>query len=84
MNTTQTSSSYSDLIEFLVEKATPEAILSYRASETAIERMEVLTEKNKANQISPEEREELENMLTTEDLLIALKARALVSIRQPV
>lgn len=67
---------YDELMEYLVEKATPEEILAFRLSETAQERAEYLTERNKAGVLTPEEKVELDQMFEFDQLVSLLKAKA--------
>ena len=68
---------YDELLEFLVEKATPQEILAFHASQTAQQRAEYLTERNQTDTLTPEETQELEEMLAFDLLVMALKAKAL-------
>ncbi len=76
-------SPYDSLIDFLVEKATPQEILEYKASEIEQARADELTAKNKAGTLTDEEREELRRMAEVETLVHLLKACALVALKQP-
>lgn len=65
------------LIDFLVTKASPEEILTYKATDTEQERADELAEKNKAGTLTRDEQEELRQMLELDAFVAALKARAL-------
>jgi hypothetical protein len=71
---------YDDLLDFLVEKATPREILAFKASEAAQERANDLLERNNAGTLTPEEAAELEQMLQVDRLVSVLKARALEAL----
>lgn len=73
---------FDDLLDFLVEKATPKEILAFKPSDSAQQRADELTEKNKSGQLSAEERNELEQMLKLDLLVTVLKARALRAMKQ--
>ena len=73
----QFSPMYDDLLDFLVEKATPAEILAFAPSEAAQERAEELLEKNNAGTLTVEEYAELQQMLQVDRLVSVLKARAL-------
>ncbi len=67
---------YDELLDFLVERATPEEILAFKASEKAEERAEYLLDGNNAGMLRPEEKLELEQMLYFDRKISILKARA--------
>jgi hypothetical protein len=67
---------FDELLDFLVEKATPQELLAFRPSEAAQQRADELTDKNKAGELSAAERAELEQMLEFDLFVTALKARA--------
>ena len=46
---------YDDFLEFLIEKATPQEILAFTASNAAQERAEALLEKNNAGTLTADE-----------------------------
>lgn len=71
---------YNDLLDFLIEKATPQEILAFKASRIAEERAEELLEKNSAGTLTPEETVELQQMLEVDRLVSVLKARALEAV----
>ena len=73
---------YDELLDFLVEKATPQELLAFRPSEVAQQRAEELTEKNKAGTLTPQEQAELEQMLAFDQFVTALKARAARVLKQ--
>ena len=73
---------FEELLDFLVEKATPQELLTFRASEAAQQRANDLTEKNKSGTLSAAERLELEQMLEFDLLVTALKARAARVLKQ--
>jgi hypothetical protein len=64
-----------ELIDLLVETA-PERVLNFRASEKITQRVYELIEKEKNNQITREERAELDRFMLEEDLISIAKARA--------
>lgn len=82
MATSPVISPYTSFIEYLLEKMTPEEILAYQASEDEQERAEELTEKNKDGKLTPQEREELQEMMNLEALVNLLKVRALVALKK--
>jgi len=72
---------YNDLLQFLVEKASPEQIIAYRVSPEIQARADALLERLKAEEITLDEREELEQMREFDLMLRALKAKARVTPR---
>ncbi|HRF94715.1 MAG TPA: hypothetical protein PLZ51_05970 [Aggregatilineales bacterium] len=69
---------YEDFLDFLLEKLSPEDILSFKASSNAQQRADELTELNKSGQINREERAELEQMIEIDLMISVLKASAMV------
>jgi hypothetical protein len=74
---------YDEFLEYLAQRATPEEILAFKASETAQERADELTESNKAGTLTAEESAELEQMLRFNRLVSMLKARAMKALKNP-
>jgi hypothetical protein len=73
---------FHELIDYLVDRATPEEILAFRVSEAAQQRADELTERNKAGLLTSYERMELDQMLEFDHLVSLLKAQALVRLKQ--
>jgi hypothetical protein len=71
---------YDEFLDFLLEKATPQEILAYHASEKAQERAIELLEKGSFEELTPEELIELEQMRTIDQIISVLKARALEAL----
>jgi hypothetical protein len=74
---------YDDLLDFLIEKATPREILRFKASAAAETRAEELLEKNNAGTLTPDEMAELKHMLDVDRLVSVLKARAAEAVDKP-
>lgn len=72
---------YTELLEYLAQKATPEEILAFQVSNSAQERAEALTERNKEGLLTSEEAIELEQMLEFDEWVSLLKSRALKAIQ---
>lgn len=66
---------FDDLINFLAQLA-PEQVLAFKPSEATIQRVQRLLEREKEGLITLEEREELDQYLLQEDLMVIAKARA--------
>jgi hypothetical protein len=67
---------YEDFLNFLLEKLSPEDILSFKASPKAQERADELMERNNSGEITKDERGELERMMEIDLMITVLKARA--------
>jgi hypothetical protein len=67
---------YDELLNFLIERATPEEILSFKPSEKAEGRAEDLLDRNNAGTLTPEETLELQQMLYFDRKTSVLKAQA--------
>jgi hypothetical protein len=74
---------YTELLEYLAEKATPEEILAFRPSEHAQERAIELLESSSERMLSLEENIELEQMRYFDGLVSMLKAKALRQLSHP-
>lgn len=68
---------YDEFLDFLVEKATPEQILAFKASPEAQAYAQELIERNSAGELSPEEEQTLQQMANFERMMSLLKAKAL-------
>ncbi len=71
-----TTKSYDEFLDFLAAGTTPDALLAFRPSDEATQRVEELVAKSKSGTISTEEEAELDDYLQLEHLLILAKARA--------
>ncbi len=68
---------YDSFLDYLVDKATPEEILAYKATPEEQARADELTEKNKMGQLSQDEDNELQQMIEVNGFVTLLKAKAL-------
>ncbi len=73
---------YNDLLDYLIEKATPAEILAFQPSRQAQERADVLLERSSEGVLTPEEHAELEQMLQVDRLVSVLKARSLAALKK--
>lgn len=71
---------YDEFLDYLVSKASAEEILAFKPSEVTQERADYLTEQNKSNSLTPEEKFELEQLMEFDSLVSVLKAKALASL----
>jgi hypothetical protein len=67
---------HSEVIEFLASGPTPQAILSYRPSAEAQERVTQLLDKNRTGSLTPAEKIELDEYERLDYLMTLVKARA--------
>jgi hypothetical protein len=74
---------YDELLEYLIEQATPEQILAFKLSEAAKAYAQELVERHKEGTLTPEERLELDEMLRFEGKMSVLKAKALAALHSP-
>lgn len=73
---------YDELLDYLVEKATPQEILAFKASPEAQAYAHDQLERQSAGDLSPEETHVLKQMEQVERLMSVLKAKALRSLNQ--
>lgn len=73
---------YNEFLDYLIDKATPSEILAFKASDDAQVYARELIERNSAGTITPEERHQLEQMLTFERMMSVLKAKALGALKR--
>ena len=71
-----TTKSYDEIVDFFAAGTTPEAVVAFRPSDEAIQRVMELIAKSKDGTISMEEHSELDDYLQLEHILILAKARA--------
>jgi hypothetical protein len=67
---------YEEIIDFIAAGATPEAIIGYRPSPEAQQRVAQLLEREKEGCLSPDEKAELDHFLELEHILRMAKAKA--------
>jgi hypothetical protein len=68
---------YDEFLDYLIEKATPQEILAFKASPEAQAKAQDLIERNNAGTLTPDETRLLGQMLEFERMLSVLKAKAL-------
>ena len=73
---------YDELLEYLVDKATPQEILAFKASPEAQAYAQNLIERQSEGRISPQEAQILGQMEQVERLMSVLKAKALRSLHR--
>ena len=79
MNAPPLSHSYSSLLDFIMERATPDDVLAFDLPQSEKDRAIVLLDKQDDDALTPEEVAELQQMLVVERIFMALKARALTA-----
>lgn len=70
------SPAYFEIIEFIAAGSTPEAVVRFRPSPEAQQRVAALIEKEQEARLSPEEKTELDHFMELERILRMAKARA--------
>ncbi len=75
------SQGYDQLLDYLVEKASPQQILAFSLSEEEKQRAIELLDKQDEGTLTPEEAMELEQMREADLLITALRAKALEAVR---
>ncbi len=71
------SRAYDHLLDYLIEKASPQEILAFSLSEADKQRAIELLDKQDDDRLSADEAAELEQMREVELLIMALRAKAL-------
>ena len=80
MDTPSISPAYYHFLEFILEKAAPQEILSFQLSESERQRIVDLLDKQDDDALSADEAAELQQIVLIDRTLLALKARALKSL----
>ena len=75
-----TTSVYAEVLDFLLQRPTPNEIAAFKVSSQVQERLRTLLEKNREATLNAEEMAELDVYEQLEHLMILLKARALNSL----
>ena len=73
---------FDELIDYLIEKATPQEILAFMPSEKAQARASELVDKNNTGTITPDEQVELEQLRQYDAILTKLKLRAQIVLQK--
>jgi hypothetical protein len=73
---------YNEFLDYLIEKASPQEILAFKASDAAQDYARTLIERNSAGTITPSERIQLEQMLQFERMMSVLKAKAIAILEK--
>jgi hypothetical protein len=77
MNTSvKTIKVYDEIVDFIAAGTTPESVINFHLSETAQNRLEDLIDGAKNNELTKEDREELEYFLILEHIIRLAKAKA--------
>ena len=71
-----TSPVYLDVIDFIAAGTTPEVLADFRPPSETQKRLAALIEREKAGNLSPEEKVELDHFMELEHILRMAKARA--------
>jgi hypothetical protein len=77
MNTSiKTIKVYDEIIDFIAAGTTPKSVIDFRLSEIAQERLEDLIYSAKNNELTKEDKSELDHYLTLEHIMTLAKAKA--------
>ena len=76
MSVVQSDTLFSEIIDFLASTPTPEHIIAFKPSDQLEQRLSDLLTKNRADSLSVEEREELDEFLRMNHFMNMLKIRA--------
>lgn len=72
----KTTKVYDEIIDFIAAGTTPQSVIDFHLSATAGERLEDLVYKHQTGELTPEEKKELDILLTLEHIMRLAKARA--------
>jgi len=75
------SSIYDDLLDFILEQASPEQIIAFKVSPAKQARVDELIERLKTESVSQDEKRELEQIQQFDRLVSLLKARARAALQ---
>ena len=73
---------YDALLDYLVEKATPQEILAFAISEESKERAHSLMDRSNMGILTSDEEAELQQILYVERLVAMLKSKALAALNK--
>ncbi|MCY7273100.1 MAG: hypothetical protein LH702_04970 [Phormidesmis sp. CAN_BIN44] len=82
VSSTIETSTYSEVLDFLLARPTPEAIASFKVSDSSQVRLRKLLDKNREGSLSEGENAELDLYEQLDHLMTLLKARAYLLIRK--
>ncbi|MEG3436774.1 hypothetical protein V0288_06545 [Pannus brasiliensis CCIBt3594] len=71
---------YTEVLDFLLHRPTPDAIVAFKVSPRCQNRLQFLLDKNRESTLTAEENAELDTYEQLEHLMILLKTRAMRSI----
>jgi len=72
----KTQKIYDEFIDFIAQGTTPETVTKFQFSETIKEQIEDLVERAKIGELSPDEKNELDQLLVIEHIIRLAKAKA--------
>jgi hypothetical protein len=74
--TTQTIKVYDEIIELIARGTTPQSVINFHLSDNAQNRLEDLIYHSKNNELTQEEKQELDSYLILEHIMTLAKAKA--------
>ena len=81
-NLQESPQAYIEVLDFLITSPTPQDIIAFKVSPEAQERLRLLLNKNRENNLTVSEVAELDVYEQLEHLMILMKARAIASVNQ--
>ncbi|MGB1287747.1 MAG: hypothetical protein ACPG7F_14505 [Aggregatilineales bacterium] len=82
MQNIPTRSVFSEITDFLATNPTPQEIVTYQLPDGLQERAHFLLERNGEGELTPEEYDEMMDFVRVDEMMMLLKARMKVKIRQ--
>ena len=70
------SSVYQEVVDFIASGTNPEKVIAFRPSDKMQQRVSLLLQKNQEDQLSYDEKSELDHFMVIEHLMRLAKARA--------
>ena len=78
----RTSSVYQEVVDFIASGTNPEKVIAFRPSDKMQQRVSLLLQKNQEDQLSYDEKSELDHFMVIEHLMRLAKARAYQMLQQ--
>ena len=76
------SSVYQEVVDFIASGTNPEKVIAFRPSDKMQQRVSLLLQKNQEDQLSYDEKSELDHFMVIEHLMRLAKARAYQMLQQ--
>ena len=76
------NSVYQEVVDFIASGTNPEKVIAFRPSDKMQQRVSLLLQKNQEDQLSYDEKSELDHFMVIEHLMRLAKARAYQMLQQ--